>query len=193
VNGKKERNEGNFFPITVFTINNEAMKEPADNQMKELGWRQRLAPAEEQALQAHLAARPEARADWEMDLRLNALLDKLPEAPPVASNFTALVMQAVEREAAVDARASRTPPWGWFSARKWIPRLAAACVIVGMGVLAVHQHQIAERRIMAENVARLAEAYSAAGPASVRDFDSISRLAAESPAKPDTKLLALMQ
>jgi hypothetical protein len=168
------------------------MKEPADNYFEELSWRQRLTSAEEQALQAHLAAHPEARAGWEADSQLNDVLDKLPEAPPVASNFTTLVMQAVEREAVV-VRSKGASPQSWFSMHKWLPRLATACVIAGVGVLALHQHQIAERRAMAEDVARLAEAYTAAGPASVRDFDSISRLGAESPAKPDTKLLALMQ
>lgn len=168
------------------------MKEPLENHYRELGWRQRLTDEERAALEKFLAANPEAREQREAESQLNRLLEKLPEAPPVASNFTALVMQAVERDKA-SARQRPASGWKWFTLRGWLVRGAMACVIVGVGGLAFYQHQLGERRAMAQDVAAMAEAYSAAGPAPTQDFASISRLNAETPAKPDTTLIALMQ
>ncbi len=168
------------------------MKDPLENHYRELGWRQQLTAEDRAALEKFLAAHPEAREAWEAESQLNRLLEKLPEAPPVASNFTALVMQAVERDT---ASARQRPAIGWrgFSLRAWLVRGAMVCAIVGAGRLAFYQHQLGERRAMAQDVAALAEAYSAAGPAPTQDFASISRLNIETPAKPDTTLIALMQ
>jgi hypothetical protein len=168
------------------------MKEPLENHYRELGWRQRLTNEERAALEKFLAANPEAREGWEVESQLNRLLEKLPEAPPVASNFTALVMQAVERETA-PMRQRPAGGWKWFSWHGWLVRGAMACVIIGVGSLTFYQHQLDERRAMAQDVAAMAEAYSAAGPAPTQDFASISRLNVETPAKPDTTLIALMQ
>jgi len=169
------------------------MKDPAENQCRELSWRQRLTDAERATLQQFLAAHPEAKADWEAESQLNSLLEKLPEAPPVASNFTEQVMQAVERETATRTRERNAGGWRWLSFRTWAARGAVACVVVGVSCFAIYQHQLGERRMMAQNLAALAEAYSAAGPLPAEDFNSIRRLDDESPAKPDTDLLALMK
>ncbi len=170
------------------------MKDPLENQFRELSWRQRLTDAERAALQKHLAAHLEAKAEWEAELRLNELLEQMPEAPVVASNFTARVMQAVERDAAVRTPARSGTGWGWVAVRVWLARAAVACVIVGGSCLAIQQHQLAAaRRVTAQNVAKLAEAYSATGPVPTEDFDAIRRLTSDAPTKPDTELLALMQ
>jgi hypothetical protein len=169
------------------------MKDPLENHYRELGWRQRLTEEEQARLQKYLSAHPEARGEWDAESQLNRLLEKLPEAPPAASNFTALVMQAVERDAAVSTREGHVRGWSWISFRAWLIRGAMACAVFAVGGLAFYQHQLGERRMMAQDVAKLAEAYSAAGPAPTQDFDSISRLGAETPAKPDTTLIALMQ
>jgi hypothetical protein len=169
------------------------MKDPVENNFLELSWRQRLTDAEQAALQGYLAAHPEAKAECEVEAQLNRLLEKLPEAPPVASNFTALVMQAVERETTVRTPERNAGGWRWLSLRTWLARSAVACVVVGTGCFALYEHQLGERRMMAQDVAKLAEAYSAAGPVSTEDFAPISRLSSEAPAKPDTDLIALMQ
>jgi anti-sigma factor RsiW len=169
------------------------MKDPAENQFRELSWRQQLTDAERAALQQFLATHPEAKADWETEAQLNSLLEKLPEAPSVASNFTAQVMQAVERETAGRTRPRNTGGWRWLSLRTWAARGAAACVVVGVSCFAIYQHQLGERRTMAQNVAALAEAYSATGPVPAEDFDSIRRLDGATPAKPDIDLIALMK
>jgi anti-sigma factor RsiW len=169
------------------------MKDPVENQFRELSWHQRLTDAERAALQEFLAAHPEAKADWEAESQLNSLLEKLPEAPPVASNFTARVMQAVERETAARTRERTIGGWSRLFLRTWLARGAMACAVVGVSCFAIYQHQLGERRMMAQNVAALAEAYSATGPVSAEDFDSICRLGGDEPVKPDTELVALMK
>jgi hypothetical protein len=169
------------------------MKEPLKNHFRELAWRQQLTDAERAELQAFLAAHPEAKADWELEFQLNGLLEKLPEAPRVASNFTAQVMQAVEREAAAQTREGRSGGWSWFPVRAWLARGAMACAVAGVTCFALYEHQLGERMTMAQNVAKLAEAYSAAGTDATEDLEPISRLGDEPPAKPDIELVALMK
>ena len=84
-------------------------------------WRRGLTPGEKACLQSFLAEQPERAADWERETALNDALNRLPDAP-VASNFTSLVMQAVERES------KRTEPqggesFGWFT--RWLRRPAS--------------------------------------------------------------------
>ena len=67
--------------------------EPIQNPLRELVWRRKLTEAEH----AGLRAQPETQADLELESRLTEALARLPDAP-VPSNFTARVLQAVERE-----------------------------------------------------------------------------------------------
>src|SRR5258708_22422771 len=130
------------------------MNDAGYQQLLELSWRRKLTGAEEAELQKYLAAHPEAKAEWETDADLNRFLDGLPAAPPVASNFTARVVQAVERETAVPARAE-----GWFARgvfRNWLPKAAAACLVAGVGLLGYHEHQTKAREAMARPGADLA-------------------------------------
>src|ERR1035441_868191 len=92
--------------------------DPNYNRLLELSWRRKLTDAEEAQLRALLESRPEAQADWDAEATLNAVLGRLPDAP-VPSNFTARVLQTVEREAAAELRQGE---------RKWQfwPRLHAS-------------------------------------------------------------------
>ena len=131
----------------------------------------------------------QAKADWETDAELNRVLDAMPAAPPVAPNFTAQVMQAVERETAVPARAE-----GWFARGRlwnWLPRAAAACLVAGVVLLGYHEHQIRAREAMARRVADLARAVSAS-PELLANYDHIRRLG-DTPPRADTNLLALLK
>ncbi len=66
------------------------------SRLRETSWRRKLTETEAAELRTRLAADPAARADWEVESALNAALDRLPAAP-VPTNFTARVMQAVDR------------------------------------------------------------------------------------------------
>src|SRR6266566_6235520 len=84
-----------LLPITGFSIN--TMNDAAFNQLLDTARRRKLTGEEEARVQACLARDPQARAVWEEELALSQLLNRLPDAP-LASNFTAQVLQAVERD-----------------------------------------------------------------------------------------------
>ena len=163
--------------------------DPIYNRLCELSWRRRLTGAEEAELQAWLAAHPEAQADWEAEAGLNATLGALPNVP-VASNFTARVLQAAEREAVAELRRRESKWRGWLRLR-WLPKAALGAMLVGTGLLSYHQVQSAQRKKLAESVAAVSAVSSLPGPDILRDFDAI-RVSNPSP-PPDEQLLALLK
>ena len=159
--------------------------DPIYNRLRELKWRRELAGVEEAELRAWLQAHPEARTDWEAEAGLAAALDCLPDAP-VPSNFTARVLQAVEREAAVEPRRSL----GWLR-RRWLPRAAFATSVAMAGLVSYLLIQNAERKKLAESVATVANVSSLPGPDILQDYDAIR---ASNPATtPDEQLLVLLK
>jgi len=156
--------------------------------LRETAWRRKLTDAEQAELRAWLAAHPEAQDDWETEAALGELLARLPDAP-VASNFTARVLQAVEREDAASERehAARWPRF-W---RVFVPRIATTLVLVGAGLFAYHRHVQAERLQLIQSVAAVADVRSLPSPQFLQDFEAIRRLRPVPPA--DQELLALMQ
>jgi anti-sigma factor RsiW len=166
------------------------MNVPDDQKMRELAWRRPLTGAEAAELEAFLAKHPAERADWELENELNRLLEQLPEAPPVASNFTARVMSAVEHERSVAARRRATSRW--FPIWNWVPRAAMAMLVVGLSCFAYLQHQAHARAAMAENVAQITEIVSASDPAVMENFEAIRRMGDSQP-QADAELLALLK
>lgn len=165
------------------------MNDPAYNRLRELNWKRRLTEAEAAELRNYLTEHPEAKEEWESETELNQLLEQLPEAPPVASNFTALVLQAVEREAAAKPAVMGSQSW-WKSIQRWMPKAAVACLIIGLGMFTYEEHQLKTRAAMAKSVAQLTEMVSASNPELLKDFEPIRRLSDPEP-KADTELLAL--
>jgi hypothetical protein len=163
------------------------MNDSATQRLRELLWRRNLTEAEAAELQSLLAAYPEAHAESEAESALNHALDRLPDAPQVATNFTALVLQAVERETKV-----RSHTDSLWSFHRWLPRFAVAAMALTLGVVTWHHHELNERAAMARDVAQLGAAVVASGPDFADNFDTIRRMADSSP-KADTNLLALMQ
>jgi anti-sigma factor RsiW len=167
------------------------MNDPVYQRLREVSWQRRLTETEEAQMREHLATHPEVQADWDLELSLNHAFDQLPDAP-LASNFTAQVLQAVEREAAAQARASQK---GWGSkwlVWNWMPKVAATVVALGSCVFFYHEHQINARTAMANSVVMVSEAVSASNPELMEDFDAIRQLGDPKP-KADTELLALMK
>lgn len=153
------------------------MNDPSYHQLRELSWRRQLTAAEAGALQAWLAAHPEARADWEAEARLNEVLSQMSNAP-VPGNFTARVLQAVEREAAAEARRQRQRwqiwrRWPW----RWLPKAACAALVLSAGLISYQQVAKAARRAeYAQSVALVANVSSLPGPDALNDFDAIRAL-----------------
>jgi anti-sigma factor RsiW len=165
--------------------------DPIYGHLRELSWRRKLTGAEEAQLRAWLAAHPEAQADWAAEAGLNAALGRLPDAP-VPSNFTARVLQAAEREAAVEGRRS-VWKWGGWPRLRWLPKAAFAAVILGAGLVSYHQAQAARLREYANSVAAVSDVFSLPGPGPeiLKDFDAI--LASNPTSLPDEQLLAVLQ
>jgi anti-sigma factor RsiW len=156
--------------------------------LREKNWRGKLTPAEEASLRAWLAEHPQAETDWEMDLHLSRALEKLPDVP-VPGNFTARVLQAVDREAAAVNRppASR---FAWF-VRSLLPKAAVAAVVLGAGLLTYHEHTLAQRAELMQGVKVVAGVSSLPSPEILQDFDTIRQISTTP--GPDPELIALMK
>ncbi len=116
--------------------------------------------------------------------QMRVLLTRLPDVP-VASNFTARVMQAIELE---EMRQSRWRLFGW----RWrvvIPRIAAATVIVGLATFTFYQHEIYVQQVALAKSAALVAAQPMPGVEALKNFDAIQRMGQT--AHPDNELLAL--
>ena len=163
------------------------MNDPRYQQLREIAWRRRLNAIEEDELRAWLAAHPEAAAAWEDDSALNECLSRLNEAP-VSSNFTARVLRAVERDAAIQAR-ERQNRWSWLW-RPILPRIALAALAFSTGLGAQRGMAIANRTRLAESVAAVSSVASQPSPDALLDFDLIRQLSASPP--PDDKLLPVL-
>jgi ferric-dicitrate binding protein FerR (iron transport regulator) len=156
---------------------------------RELSWRRKLTDAEEAELRAWLKAHPEAQADWEAEAGLNAALGGLPEMP-VPSNFTARVLQAVEREAAAELRQGE-PKWQFWRRLGWLPRAAFVVIVLAAGLVSYRQFQAARFAEYAHSVAAVSDVSSLPSPEILQDFDAI-RASNPSPT-PDEQLLAVLQ
>jgi anti-sigma factor RsiW len=148
--------------------------DPVYRRLREASWRRELTDAEQAELRAYLASHPEARTDWEAEADLNAGLSRLPDAP-VPSNFTARVLQAVQRESvAAKGQLPQVTRAGWW--RAWMPRAAAALIVVGAGWFG-YQHYRAERQAeWAHGLAVVATVEPPLSTEALQDFEAIRRL-----------------
>jgi hypothetical protein len=156
------------------------------SKLRESSWRRKLTEAEQAELRAHLAANPADRADWEMESALNAAFTRMPDVP-VPSNFTARVLQAVERE--------EVRPHGWSWRWNWhalVPRAAFAAAVIAFSGLVFHHHEIySQRAALARNVAFVTRGQPMPSREALENFDTIRRMS--QPQRADEELLALMQ
>jgi len=120
-----------------------------------------------------------------LDARLTEALARLPDAP-MPSNFTARVMQAIDRE---EARAPRpwAMRWNWHAL---LPRVAVAMVAIVAGI-SLYEHQLSsQRHRMAASVAMVA-AQPLPSVDALKNFDAIQRMS--QPVHADDELLTLLQ
>ena len=155
--------------------------EPFQNPLRELVWRRKLTDTE----RAGLGAQPEVQADLEIESRLSEALARLPDVP-VPSNFTARVLQAVERESV----RPRATSWSWIW-RVLVPRVAVAAVVIAFAGLEIHRHELnAHRAALARNVVLVAEAQPLPSVDALKNFNVIQRM---SQPRTDDELLVLLQ
>jgi len=167
-------------------------KDPLFERWREAGWQRRLTPAEQEQLAEWLAEHPEAQSEWADEANLNELLEALPNAP-LASNFTARVVEAAQREAAAGdwARVGSFsfPGVRWWT--RWLPKTALATVLLGAGLISYLHLQAARRAEWAESLTTVAQLPLVPGPEVLKDFDAIAALSTAPAA--DEELLRVMR
>jgi anti-sigma factor RsiW len=165
------------------------INDPIHDHWRELSWRSQLSEADEAQLRAILAANPEAQAEWEAEGRLNAALNRLPDVP-VPSNFTARVLQAVERETVAEERRAG---WRWLvlPQPRWLPRVAVTTVAVSAVLVSCLVVQDTQRRKLGVSVAVVSSVSAMPGPEILKDFDAIR--ASNPSVAADERLLAVLQ
>jgi anti-sigma factor RsiW len=160
------------------------MNESRYPQVLETAWRRKLTATEEAELRAWLSAHPEARADWEVEAALNEHLAQLPDAP-VSTNFTARVLQAVERESAAAGRSATKWPWLW---RSLLPRAAFTGLFLVVAAftyresVAHHQRQLTQK---AQSVVAVADVSALPDPETLQDFEAIRQMSSKPAADRD--------
>jgi hypothetical protein len=159
------------------------------DRLRELNWRRKLTAGEDAELRAWLAAHPEVIADWDVEASLSEALGRLPETP-VPSNFTARVLQCVERETATQA-GRRRQTWASWTHWRWLPKLAVAAVILVAGLASFEQAtRVARRAEYAKSLSAVSGVASLPSPEVLRDFDAI-RASNPSPVADEELLTAL--
>jgi hypothetical protein len=166
------------------------MNEAEFQRLREESWRRKLTAEEESRLAACVFADSDAQADWEAESALTHVLSQLPDAP-MASNFTAQVMHAIDRDSATEPNDAkpRLALGEWLCRR--LPRVAwatlsAACVLLAC---AAYQYRQIRRAELVESVVRVSTVASVIKPEVFRDFDAIALLS-QLPAD-DSELMTL--
>src|SRR5271170_4424203 len=120
--------------------------------------------------------------DAELEKRLTEALAGLPDAP-VASNFTARVMQAIDLE---EARAQRKRKWSWHAL---LPRVAIASMAIVFAGIIFREREISNQRAAIANSVALVAGQPLPSVEALKNFDAIKRMS--QPARADEELLAL--
>lgn len=116
---------------------------------------------------------------------LKKLLARLPNAP-VASNFTARVLEAVEFE---EKKSARTRPWIW-NWRSIFPRVAVAAAVLIFAGVSIERYETQSHRVeFAKNLAAVAA--QSPGVDALNNFEAIQRMSQSAHA--DGELLAALQ
>jgi anti-sigma factor RsiW len=164
------------------------MSLPDQNRPLEAVWRGRLTAEQEAQLRAHFTSHPEDRASWEDELSLNHLLRQAPDAP-LASNFTAQVLQAVAQSQ--NPCSAGLPEWlRRLALEHWLLKTATLAAALCLGAFGYHEHQLSVRKEAAQTLATMALAGNSLEL--LQNFDAIQRLAVV-PQDVDRKLIAALQ
>ena len=134
-------------------------------------------------------------ADLEADRVLTGVLTNLPNAP-ISSNFTSLVLQAVDREAAVSARQGGVAEWLRNLLRRPASGLAwtgaaAAILFIGLNQYSAHQRAQLANNELVNSVVQISSAAALPDPRVFQDFDVIQGLGQMPPAD-DAELIRVL-
>jgi anti-sigma factor RsiW len=158
-------------------------------ELAELAWRGSLTPGEQARLRQYLAAHPHARPQWECEAALTRSLNRLPPAP-VSSNFTAVVLQAIQRAPARPAWRRRLDPASWLPAG-WRARVALGATMVCLSLLTIRESQAIQRQRMARDLASVGSLAALQPVDWLQNFQTIENLNRVQVAPDDALLLVL--
>ncbi len=129
--------------------------------------------------------KPNADESAKLEARLTAALRRLPDAP-VASNFTARVMDAIDLE---EKRAARSHGWNW---RSLFPRLAVATAVLVFAGITIQRYESNSHRLeITKSVAMVASSKAQPSVDALENLDAIQLLGQSAHA--DGELLAAFQ
>ena len=160
-----------------------------DNPLEKAGLHRKLSPDEIAQLKAWSLTHPELQSQMDEDIRLNGLLRKLDDKP-LSSNFTSLVLQAIERETD-KPRNTHSYLYQWFAGNR-IPRFAIAVAVFCIGLLSYQKYQDSQRAELAHNVAKVVHVTQELTVDVLQNFDAIQRLSS-APVKIDDDLYAALK
>jgi hypothetical protein len=131
---------------------------------------------------------PGASPDAELELRLTEALSRLKNAH-VPSNFTARIMDEINRE---EMREARAPRWHWHWHGNLWPRFAGAAAALLLAVMMVQHHETAAHRVqLARTLETVADMRSVPSVDALNNFEAIQAMGQRAHA--DEELLALVQ
>ena len=131
---------------------------------------------------ADLGASPDAK----LELRLTEALSQLKEAP-VPSNFTARLMDEINRE---EMRETPSSQWRWHW-NLW-PRFAGVTAALVLAVMMVQHHETTAHRVqLARTLETVADLHAVPSLDALNNFEAIQAMGQPAPA--DEELLALVQ
>ena len=151
------------------------MNDERHKKLVEASWRRPLTPSEEAEVQFYLAAHPDKQLEWEDDQALSSALQALPNAP-LSSNFTAQVLQAIDREerAAERQAPARLNPYQWL--RRWLPRFAPIAAMLMLALASLNYYQMRTRDAAMGAVGDVAPFVAVFPPEVLENFDAIQQL-----------------
>ena len=163
------------------------MKDVRNDELIRLSMKPELTPEDEARLDKILSGNPDARGAWEEERTLSRAVQSLPDVP-LASNFTARVLQAVDLEEARDERRQRRPV-RW---RALWPRLSWATAAALLALFGTHEILVSRRAQLARDVAFVSkDILKLPSPEVLQDFDAIDQLRQISATSDDDLLIAL--
>ena len=161
-------------------------------QLLEAALRRPLTAEELRRRDAHFTAAPDARAAWELELRLRRSLSRLP-AVPVATNFTGRVLERIDAVArATERRPVRTWLARWL-AHGWLKPALTVLLVAGLSTLTALQIRTRHRATLAHSAAAVSLATRLPDLKLMKDFDPIQRLSAVPTRWVDEELLAALE
>jgi hypothetical protein len=173
------------------------MQDEQLNRWLEISRRRPLTSEEAAAVEAELAGNADRLRAWLDDQRLTRCLRALPPSP-LPSNFTAQVLQAIDRDKVAHLRPAAAVPW-WAQWRRLIPRVALVTCLLLIVPIGVGRYQAHQRTRVAMAVNRITRSVQAAATAThlapvemLSDFKAIERMRGVAMA-PDEELLASLE